>query len=56
MLCPFNEISEWKKLCALKTKEETNGRGVAAQGNTVFSTVTSDGRTKASTACLSWCF
>lgn len=44
-----------KKLCALKTKEETNGRGVAAQGNTVFSTVTSNGRTKATTACLSWC-
>lgn len=56
MLCPFNEISEWKIFCALKTKKETNGCGVAAQGNTVVSTVTSNGRTKAATGCLNWCF
>lgn len=53
MLCPFNEISEWKNLYELKTKKETNGSGIAAQSNTVVSTVTSNGRTKATTGCLS---
>lgn len=52
MLRPFNEISEWKNLCVIKTKKETSGRGVAAQGNTVVSTMTSNGRTKATTGCL----